>query len=152
MKKHIVLALAAPAASGTVVSAIAATPAETVAARQANFKQLGRAMKAIGEELKKPAPDLGVIRASAQSLNQAAGHVGHGFPRGSGPESGVKTEALAAIWQRPADFQGATRNLVTKAGDLRAAATSGDLNRIRTAFPAVGGACKGCHDNFRERH
>ncbi|KAJ8135192.1 hypothetical protein OY671_011595, partial [Metschnikowia pulcherrima] len=73
MKKHIVLALAASAASGTVVSAIAATPAETVAARQANFKQLGRAMKAIGEESKKPAPDLGVIRASAQSSNQAAG-------------------------------------------------------------------------------
>ena len=73
MKKHLALALAALAASGTVVSAIAATPAETVAARQANFKQMGRAMKAIGEELKKPAPDLAVIRTSAGSLNQAAG-------------------------------------------------------------------------------
>src|SRR5689334_3081152 len=78
----------------------AATPSEYIAARQDSFKQMGRAQKAISDELRKPNPNLNVIRGSANTIALLGAQVGRWFPRGSGKESGVKTGALAAIWQQ----------------------------------------------------
>jgi cytochrome c556 len=136
-------------AIGTI--AVAATPAETISARHANFKQLGRATKAILDELRKPEPSLATINTNAQALNQAAAKIPGFFPPGTGPESGVKTEALPAIWQKNADFQAAAQKLVSAGNDLQRAAASNNLAAVKTAFPAVGGSCKGCHDNFRAK-
>lgn len=150
MKWHFAL-FAGLLATGTVVTAVVATPEQTIAARQSNFKDMGRAMKAIGEELKKPAPDLGVIRSSAQAISQASPRVSGAFGRGTGPEAGVKTQALPAIWQKAPEFRARINDFLPKTRDLQAAAGSGDLTRIRAAFPALGGTCKSCHDSFRAR-
>ena len=129
--------------------AVAATPAETVTARQNNFKQMGRAQKAISDELKKPSPDIAVIRGSAQTLAGLAPNVSRWFPRGTGAESGAKTGALAAIWQRTPQFNNSANQLTNAARGLQRAAASGNVNQVKAAFPAVGGACKGCHDTFK---
>ena len=133
----------------TATATWAATPAETVAARQNNFKQIGRAQKAISDELKKPSPDIAVIRTSTQVLTGLAPQINRWFPRGSGVESGAKTGALPAIWQQTAQFNNHAAQLTTAVRGLQRAAASGDADQIKAAFPAVGGACKGCHDTFK---
>ena len=147
------IALTAFAFGLASVSAItfAASPADTVTARVANFKVMGRSMKAIGEQLRSPAPDIAIIRASADALAGAAPKVTPFFPRGTGPESGVRTHALPVIWAKPAEFGAASAKLVNGANALQAAARSGNLDQVKAAMPAVGGACKGCHDQFKAR-
>ncbi|MBW8785556.1 MAG: cytochrome c [Novosphingobium sp.] len=130
---------------------MAATPADVIAARQANFKTMGGAFKAIIDELRNPSPDIAVIRAKAPALAVAAGHVGGFFPAGTGTEAGVKTGALPEIWQRNDEFHRDADNLAAVTRTFQAAAESGDLDRIKAALPAVGGACKTCHDSFRAR-
>jgi cytochrome c556 len=137
------------AAMVTTTASWAATPAESVAARQNNFKQMGRAQKAISDELKKPAPDIAAIRASSQVLGGLAPNVNRWFPRGSGVESGAKTGALPVIWQQPAQFNARGHQLANAVRGLQRAAASGDVNQVRAAAPAVGGACKSCHDTFK---
>lgn len=145
-KTHLIAAAAALLLPATV---LAAGPGDIVKTREANFKIMGKAMKGIGDELKSPAPNLATIRANAKSLNDAAGNVGKLFPNGSGPES-VKTEALAAIWAKPADFNAANARLVGASKGLLAAAASGNIDQVKAAVGGVGGSCKGCHDNFRK--
>jgi cytochrome c556 len=137
------------AAGVTATAAWAATPAQTIEARQANFKQMGRAFKAINDQLKQSAPDMATIRSNAGIIVQSAGRVHSGFPRGTGPEAGVKTEALPIIWQRGRDFQSHANQLVAAARNLQRVAAGNDINAIKAAVPGLGGACKGCHDTYK---
>lgn len=145
--KTMIAALLAAAATATVASA--AGPADIVTARQNNFKQMGRAQKAISDQLRKPAPDVAVVRANAQTLANLAPQVNRWFPRGTGPESGLKTGALPAIWQQTPRFNASANELVNAARGLQRAAASGNVNQIKAAFPAAGRSCKGCHDTFK---
>jgi len=43
-----------------------------------------------------------------------------------------------------------TEGIQAEATKLSAAAKTGSLDNIKTAFAATGGTCKGCHDNFRK--
>ncbi|MEO5586553.1 MAG: cytochrome c [Novosphingobium sp.] len=142
------LAVAVAAVAGATI-AVAATPAETITIRQNNFKQIGRAQKSLSDELKKPAPDVAVLRASAQTLATFAPQVNRWFPRGSGKETGAKTGALPAIWQQTPRFNASAAQFVAAATGLQRAAATGDAARVRAAFPAVGASCKGCHDTFK---
>lgn len=132
----------------SALAAGAAAPAQTIQARVANFKTMGKSMKAIGDQLRTPAPDFGVIKANAKIISDASTKVGGYFPRGTGPESGVKTGALPAIWAKPADFKAAAARLVAATKQLNGAA---NLDQAKAALPQVGGACKNCHDNFRAK-
>ena len=131
--------------------AVAASPAKTIETREANFKVMGKAMKGMFDQFKTPAPDMAVIKASAAALSQAAPKVAGHFPKGSGPESGVKTHALPAIWEKPADFKAAAAKLQASVKTLQAAAQGGNLDQIKAAAGGVGGACKGCHEQFKAR-
>ncbi len=132
------------------VAALAqATGVKAIEARQANFKALARAFKTINDELKGARPSVDVLRRAAAELSVAAQRIPGGFPAGSGPETGAKTEALAAIWTNRAGFTEAANRNIAAARALEAAAASGDLARIRAATDAVGPTCKGCHDSFR---
>lgn len=130
----------------------AQTPGAKIAAeRHDKFEAMGKAFKTIGDELKKATPDLAKIKENTASLNGLAPQVKDWFPAGSGPQDGVKTDALAAIWQKPDAFGQAAAKLTEAAGALDAAAQSGDLAAIRGAIPPLGASCKGCHDSFREK-
>lgn len=129
---------------------VAAVP-DIIKARQANFKKMGAANKAIGEELKKSAPSVAIILTSAKNLNVAGNAVFKSFPRGSGAEAGVKTAALPAIWQKPDEFKAASGKFLAAAAKLKSAAESGDLVKIKAAAGGLGPTCKGCHDQFRHK-
>ena len=133
------------------VAAYAAAPTETIAARQANFKEIGKGMKAVIDQIKSPTPSLDAIKAGAAAIDQGAPKVAGYFPKGTGPEAGVKTGALPAIWQKPAEFKADTAKFVQAAAALRAAANSGNIDAVKAKFMELGGTCKECHQNFRAR-
>ncbi len=70
------------------------------------------------------------------------------FPEGS--DKG-ETKAKAEIWKDAAKFKEAQDKLLAESIKLNAAAKSGKLDDLKTATAAVGGACKNCHDNFKEK-
>jgi cytochrome c556 len=126
------------------------TPAaKAVVARHQNFKQLGGAFKAIFDELKKDAPDKALISANAQKMNTLASQEASWFPKGSGPEAGVKTGAKPVIWTDPQGFAAAIQKLQSETGKLQQVAAAGDISAIKAQAQATGGACKNCHDKFR---
>jgi cytochrome c556 len=94
---------------------------------------------------------MAAIQGYARQIDQLATRIPSWFPAGSGPEAGVKTKAKPEIWTRPADFQAAAAGLASEAHRFDAVAASGDVNAVRAEFPALGKACKTCHDQFRDK-
>lgn len=134
----------------TATGALAASAAETaIATRQAGYKKMGAAFKAINEELRKDAPDAKLIAANARIVNAQAAQVPKWFPKGSGPEAGFKTKAKPAIWAEPAKFASAGAKLQTEAAKLQSLSAAGDLDAVKAQVRAVGGTCKACHDPYR---
>lgn len=70
------------------------------------------------------------------------------FPEGSMTE---KSESLPAVWENRAEFDAAMDKFVEASKVMAAAAESGDMSQIGPAIQGLGGACKGCHDDFREQ-
>ncbi len=135
------------------VPAIAvAAVADVIKTRQANFKKIGGAFKAINDELKKSEPSVAVLRINANVMNTAAIANMKAFPKGSGPASGVKTAALPAIWVKPVVFKAAGAKFTKATGAMKKAAAGGDLDTIRGAAGGLGMNCKGCHDEFKAKN
>jgi len=63
----------------------------------------------------------------------------------------VKTAALPAIWSEPAKFQEAQENFHKAIEGLVAVSRGSDEAAQKAAIGAVGKACGGCHQNFREK-
>ncbi len=119
--------------------------------RQEHFHGLGKAFKSLGDELKRDKPDIAKIRQNAATIKGDAGQLRTWFPAGSGPQDGVKTHALAAVWTQPDEFGRAAAKLGDAAAALDAAAMSGDIAAVRGAVPPLGAACKNCHEHFRHK-
>lgn len=127
-----------------------ATPAQKAAwARHEHFEQFGKAFGAIGGELRKPAPDLTVIKASAATMKALSTDLPAWFPRGSGVEARAASLAKANVWTDAAGFIAAAANLQLQVSKLNQAAMGGDLAAVKAQFGPTAGACKACHDNFR---
>lgn len=136
----------------TSVAATAASPAivSAIAARKANYKEIGGAFKTINDEIKSGSPDMNTIKPLARDIaTRSALQLKH-FPKGSGPESKQKTRAKALIWKEFAAFSKLQKDMVTAANALNTAAASGNVGAMTTARNALGGTCKSCHDRYRE--
>lgn len=130
----------------------AASPAITaaIAARKANYKEIGGAFKTINDEIKSGSPDFNSVRPLARDIAARSALQLKHFPKGSGPESGVKTRAKPAIWKDYASFSKLQKDMVASANTLSAAATARDVAALSKARTALGATCKSCHDKFRE--
>jgi cytochrome c556 len=128
------------------------TPAGRAAdARHESFEEIGDATKVIFDQLKEAKPDLAKIQASAAAINALAPKVETWFPAGSGPDDGIKTDALQTIWTKPEEFKQAAAKFVEESAKFNALAQAGDLAAIGEGMKGLGGSCKGCHDKFREK-
>ena len=58
--------------------------------------------------------------------------------------------ALPAIWTEQAKFKEGADKMQAEVAKLSAAAKTGNLDAIKTAFGAAGQTCKACHDDFRK--
>lgn len=61
-----------------------------------------------------------------------------------------ETRALPAIWTEQAKFNAAAEKMQGEVAKLAAAAKTGNLDSVKTAFGAAGQSCKACHDDFRK--
>lgn len=133
----------------TLAIASTPTPHAVIAARHAGFKKMGGAMKALSTQLKSDAPVTAVMVGAARSIAASAREQTKLFPAGSGPASGIKTDALATIWTDRANFDAQMNRLISESNKLVATAASGDASAIGAQLKATGAVCGACHRQFR---
>ena len=134
-------AAAVAAVMGTALIADAQSP--QVAARQEAMKTQGAQMRVLTPMMRGEQP------YNAAAAKEAAGKlvaVAKAIPGAFGPGS-EGGNALPAIWTSKADFDAKAKALEDAATRLQAA---GDEAAFKTAFPAVGAACGGCHQPYRK--
>lgn len=131
----------------------AASPqAAQIKPRQDKLRDMGGALKAITDELKKPKVDWdNVIIPNTQTIKERSGYLLNWFPKGSGPEAGVKTYALPAIWQKQDDFTKIGKTMQAEAIKLDQVANSRNLDALKAEAVTMGKACKACHDDYRSK-
>jgi cytochrome c556 len=124
--------------------------ADTVKARQQGLKALGAAFKVIRDELRGGTPDAEKVHAAAAEIAKAASAISGWFPQGSGPETGVKTDAKREIWSDAAGFASARDAFVQEAGRATTQfAGASSQSAWGEAAAALGQTCKECHDKYR---
>ena len=62
-----------------------------------------------------------------------------------------ETEAKQEIWDNPEQFQEAVNKFETAAANFQQAVEGGDQAQIGPALKELGGSCKNCHDDFRQK-
>ena len=127
----------------------AASAAEAVKARQKGLKALGAAFKTIRDELKGDSPDAAKIREASAQITQAGSAIDKWFPAGTGPDSGVKTDAKPEVWTDPAGFATARDAFVREANKWAQLGNSTDASAWKEGAASLGQSCKGCHDKYR---
>jgi len=145
------VAIAVPIAalSSWAVAEPGLAPKEAIAARQSNLKDLGGAFKTIRDQLRVSKPNLSEIKLAAQQIKDLVGDQHHWFPKGTGPESGIETDAKPEIWTDPTGFAAAQKEFGEQAPKLLALASAEDLAGLKSQVGVVGQTCKGCHDKYR---
>lgn len=73
----------------------------------------------------------------------------HDAPNQSKQQQSQNAVAKPEIWKEGAKFKESYEKLMAETVKLEAAAKSGNLDSIKTAFGATGGSCKNCHDSFQ---
>jgi len=134
-------------AGGLLSAPVLAGAADKVRVRIAGFRQLGAAYKGVSDGLR--SNDLARVRAASGQIGGASRTIYSWFPRGSGPQPGVKTAARAEIWSSAGDFRDAADAFARQAQAFQRVTAGGDLNAIKAESRKLGATCKGCHDSFR---
>lgn len=130
------------------------TPAEqaqaTADTRQGLFKIVGRYFGPIVGMARGQIPyDAAVVEYNASKINQLAAMSPDLFSKDTS-EFDLETGALPGIWDNLDDFKAKANTLIETSAALAAAASEGKGPAMK-AFGKVGGACKGCHDDYRQQ-
>lgn len=134
-------------AAGSMLSGVMYADGEVEANyRQSVMKSVGGHMSAMGNILRNQV-HTGDLALHARGLATLSDIVPNVFPAGSDVE---KSKALPDIWEDPEAFAEKMGDFRKAAKDMAAAAESGDMGQIGPAIQALGGSCKGCHDDFKE--
>lgn len=149
---RVALAAALLSCLGFTLVEAASPQAAQIKPRQDKLRDMGGALKAITDELKKPKVDWdNVIIPNTQTIKDRSAYLLNWFPKGSGPEAGVKTYALPAIWQKQDDFTKIGKAAQAEAIKLDQVANSKNLDALKTEAVTMGKACKACHDDYRSK-
>lgn len=152
MKKNLAAAMALALGVGIIgagAGLAAGSADDMINARQAEMKVNMKAMKALVSMLKGETPyDAAAVQAAAKSITdaQAEGVAKDVWNASSQTGATVKSGAKPEIWSDAAGFAAAWKDLDTAVAAL---AATKDQASFKAAFPAVGAACKGCHEKFR---
>ena len=149
MKTSIALILAAVAAAIALpASAQFAKPEDAVKYRKASLTVMGAHFSRVGAMASGRVPfDAKVAAENADLVATMAKLPWAAFPEGTDKGD---TRAKPEIWKDADKFKEAADKLQAESLKLQAAAKTGNLDAIKTAFAATGASCKACHDNFRK--
>jgi len=118
--------------------------------RHEGMETIGKASKAIHDQLLASSPDVGVIRSSAAKIADLSQKASGWFHAGTGPDV-AKTGAKPEIWQNPQDFSAKLATFQGAAKAFEEAANGGDISAIKAKAGPLGEACKACHDKYRSK-
>jgi cytochrome c556 len=146
------IALAVLACSSLLTALPAAAqfqkPEDAIKYRQAAFTIMGSHFGRLGAMVQGKVPfDAKVAQENADVVAMMASLPFKAF----GPNTDMgETDAKPEVWSQTDKFQAAAKTMQENVAKLNAAAKTGDLMQIKTAFGATGKSCKACHDNFRK--
>ena len=149
MNKTISLILAALAAALALPAAAQfAKPEDAVKYRKATLTVISAHFSRVGAMASGRVPfDAKVAAENVELVAEMAKLPWTAF--GEGTDKG-ETRAKPEIWKESGKFKEAADKFQAETVKLQAAAKTGNLDAIKTAFGATGASCKACHDNFRK--
>jgi cytochrome c556 len=137
------LAMAAPA------SAQFAKPEDAIKYRQSSLSVMGTHFGRVGAMANGRVPfDAKVASDNAELVATLARLPWAGF--GPGTEGGPTNRSKPEIWTEQVKFRENSEKLIAESTKLAAAAKTGNLDALKTAFAATAGTCKACHDAYRK--
>ena len=92
--------------------------------------------------------DAKIVQRNAGFLDNLSRMPWDGFTEGT---KDAKSAALPAIWAEPTKWADAADRLQSEASKLYAVSRSGDEAAVKAQIGAVGKACGGCHESFRQK-
>ena len=147
MQKIIVVPVAA-ALLATAVTAAAVKPETAIRYRQSVYTMIGWNFVPMVDMIKSKTPwDSAEFAKHADRIASLAPQLLEGFPEGS--DKGADTEAKPEIWKNMDDFKSKMNDLVRETKTLADVAKAGDEAKTRDQFKKTAGACKSCHDKYR---
>lgn len=142
-----VVALALATAAGSAMAQ--AKPEILVKQRQAAMTLIAKYFGPLGAMAQGKAPyNAEVVRRNATYLDNLSRMPWDGFDANT---KGVQSRALPVVYDQPAKFKEAASRLEQEANKLYEVSRGGDEAAVKAQVGAVGKACGGCHDNFREK-
>ena len=123
---------------------------KAVKTRQGLFELQGFTFGPVGAMLKGAPLDATLVQKEAARLRVEAGLIPEVFQLDT-REFQVTNKAREAIWTNKPAFDKKADDLQAAAAALEAAAQKGERSAILDAASKVGGACKSCHEDFREK-
>ena len=150
MKKFILTLMAVSAAAVSFSAAAQfAKPEDAVKYRKAAFSVTAAHFGRLGAMASGKAPfDAKVAADNAEIVANMVKLPWHAF--GEGTET-AETKAKPEVWKQAGKFKDAADKLQAESVKLVAATKTGKEEAFKTAFQATAGACKSCHDDFKNK-
>lgn len=148
MAAALALALGATVLGAGAVFA-AGSADDMINARQAEMKANMKAVKVLVSVLKGETPyDAATVRGAVKIMTdaRAEGEAQDVWNVASQNGATVKSEAKPEVWSDAAGFAEAWTKFDSAVASV---SSTTDEASFKAAFPALGGACKGCHETFR---
>lgn len=142
-----VVALALGVAAGTVYAQ--AKPELLVKQRQAVMTLQGKYFGPMGAMAQGKAPyNPDIVKRNSAFLDNLTRMAWDGFDPST---KDVKSATLPAAYEQQAKFREAASRLENEASRLYQVAQTGDEAAVKAQIGAVGKACGGCHNDFRQK-
>lgn len=150
MKKTILSLIAVSAAAMSfTASAQFAKPEDAVKYRKAAFSVTASHFGRMGAMASGKAPfDAKLAAENAEIVANMAKLPWHAF--GEGTDT-ADSKAKPEVWRQSAKFKEAADKLQAESVKLVAATKTGKEDAFKTAFATTAGACKSCHDDFKNK-
>ena len=143
----ILLALSFGAVTGTALAQ--AKPEVLVKQRQAVMTLQGKYFGPLAAMAQGKAPyNADIVKRNAGFLDNLSRMPWDAFDPAT---KDVKSNALPAIWEQQDKFKEGQSRLENEIHKLYQVSQSGDENAVKTQIGAVGKACGGCHESFRQK-
>jgi cytochrome c556 len=141
------------AACALAVAAVAAheqtKPDVVIAYRRSAMTMIGWNFSPMGAMVKGKIPfDAADFAKHADRIAGLAPQVLEGFAKGS--DQGAETDAKPDIWTHFDDFRSKLSDLVEQSKALSEVSKGGDEATMKEQFKKLGGACKACHDKYKQ--
>ena len=156
MLKQLTIAAVALAVTGAAFAQQALKPEQAIKYRQAAYSFASWNLGKIKNNVEGTNYNKAEVIAAAQALASVANSgLGALYIPGSEQNVGavktaVKPEAFAADKQQ--DLARVAIAFGKEANELAKVASSGDAAAVKAQFAKVGGTCKACHDDFRQKN